>query len=88
VVVSSPQHGETTTFFSSFPLGGIHAWGILLVIPLAFQGIKHQPFSMTQPFAKVSSRPLPKTAGTEDFNVFSRWLNPSCLNSSSPFSSK
>ena len=38
------------TFFSSSPLGGIHAWGILLVIPLAFQGIKHQPFSMTQPF--------------------------------------
>ena len=45
----SHQHGETTTFFSGSPLGGIHAWGILLVIPLAFQGIKHQPFSMTQP---------------------------------------
>ena len=60
--------------------------GAFLVIPLAFQGIKHQPFSMTQPFAKVSSRPLPNTAGTEDFNVFSRWLNPSCLNSSSLFS--
>ena len=24
VVVSSPQHGENTAFFSSFPLGGFH----------------------------------------------------------------
>ena len=24
VVVSSPQHGEKTAFFSSFPLGGLH----------------------------------------------------------------
>ena len=35
--------------FSGFPLGGIHGWGILPVIPLELQGKKHQPFSITQP---------------------------------------
>ena len=25
VAVSSPQHGENTAFFSSFPLGGLHS---------------------------------------------------------------
>jgi len=37
VVVSSPQHGEHTAFFSSFPLGGIHGQSILPVIPLGLQ---------------------------------------------------
>ncbi|WP_302553188.1 hypothetical protein [uncultured Bilophila sp.] len=50
VVVSSPQRGENAAFFSSFPLGGIHSQGILLVVPLGLQGKKHQPFSMVQPF--------------------------------------
>ena len=49
VVVSSPQCDENTAFFSGFPLGGIHGQGIFPVIPLEFQGKKHQPFSMTQP---------------------------------------
>ena len=38
VVVSSPQRGENAAFFSSFPLGGIHSQGILLVVPLGLQG--------------------------------------------------
>ena len=50
MVVSSPQCGEKTAFFSGFPLGGIHGQGILPVIPLELQGKKHQPFSITQPF--------------------------------------
>ena len=32
---------------SSFPVGGLHSWGILLVVPLEFQKIRHQPFPMT-----------------------------------------
>ena len=48
-VVSSPQCGKNTGFFSSFPLGGSHGQGILPVIPLELQGKKHQPFSITQP---------------------------------------
>jgi len=48
VVVSSPQYGENTAFFSGFPLGGIYGQGILPVIPLELQGKKHQPFSITQ----------------------------------------
>ena len=34
VVVSSPQCGQNTAFFSVFPLGGIHSQGILSVNPL------------------------------------------------------
>ena len=49
MVVLSPQHGGNTGFFSSFPVNGLHAWGILLVVSLGFQEIRHQPFSMTQP---------------------------------------
>ena len=45
-----PQHGENTAFLSGFSADGLHNWGILLVIPLELQGIKHQPFPMTQPF--------------------------------------
>ena len=37
VVVSSPQHAETTAFLSGFPIGGIHSQNILLVIPLELQ---------------------------------------------------
>lgn len=40
-------------FFSNFSADGIHVWGILLVIPLKFQEIKHQPFPMTSPLKKV-----------------------------------
>ncbi|WP_302553631.1 hypothetical protein [Bilophila sp.] len=38
MVVSSSQRGEHTAFFSGFPIGGIHAQGLLPVIPLKFQG--------------------------------------------------
>lgn len=38
MVVLSPQYGENTAFFSSFPFGGIYGQGILLAIPLEFQG--------------------------------------------------
>ena len=44
VVASSPQHGENAAFLSSFPLGGIHSQGILPVIPLELQGIRHNHF--------------------------------------------
>ena len=37
VVVSSPQCGENTAFFSGFPLGGIHGSGLLPVIPLELE---------------------------------------------------
>ena len=40
--------------FFSFSAGGPHDWGILLIISLEFQEIKHQPFSMTR-FQVVSS---------------------------------
>ena len=46
VVVSSPQCGENTAFFSCFPLGGSHGQGIFPVIPLELQGKNHQPFSI------------------------------------------
>ena len=41
--------------FFQFSAGGLHDWGILLVIHLEFQEIKHLPFSMTQPFKKALS---------------------------------
>ena len=56
MVVSSPQHGENTAFFSSFPINGIHSQGILQFLPLEFQGKKHQPFSMIQPFVTEEAR--------------------------------
>ena len=49
MVVSSPQCGENTAFFSGFFLGGIYGQGIFPFILLEFQGKKHQPFSITQP---------------------------------------
>ena len=36
--------------FTRFSADGLHNWGILLVIPLELQGIKHQPFPIIQPF--------------------------------------
>ena len=49
MVVFSRQYAENICFFR-FSADGLHDWGILLVIPLEFQEIKHQPFPMTQPF--------------------------------------
>ncbi|WP_302552406.1 hypothetical protein [uncultured Bilophila sp.] len=49
MAVLSPQHGENNGFLSSFSASGLHAWGILSVIPLEFQEIRHQPFPMAQP---------------------------------------
>ena len=46
---------ENIAFFSSFPADGLHDWGILLVTPLEFQEIKHQPFPMAQPREKAST---------------------------------
>ena len=37
VVVSSPQCGENTAFFSGFPFGGSHGSGILPVVPLELE---------------------------------------------------
>ena len=67
VVVSSPQHAETTAFLSGFPIGGIHSQNILLVIPLELQK-KHQPFSMTQPRFNAS-----------DVNILSPNISKNCL---------
>ena len=53
MVISSPQHGENTAFFSSFSLGGLYGWDILLVILFELQGKRHQPFSMIQPFSML-----------------------------------
>ena len=52
------QYVENTGFFSNFSAGGRHDGGTLLVIPLEFQEIKHQPFPMAQPSEKFG-------AGTE-----------------------
>ena len=49
MVVLSRQYAEKYMLFLQFSAGGLHGWGILLVIPFEFQEIKHQPFSMTQP---------------------------------------
>ncbi|WP_302551763.1 hypothetical protein, partial [uncultured Bilophila sp.] len=46
------QYTENICFFSNLSAGGLCDWGILLVIPLEFQGKGHQPFSMAQPKAK------------------------------------
>ena len=43
------QYAEKRDFFSSFSADGLHDGGTLLVMPLEFQEIKHQPFPMTQP---------------------------------------
>ena len=53
MAVLSRQYAEKYMLFLQFSAGGLHGWGILLVIPFEFQEIKHQPFSMTQPFKKV-----------------------------------
>ena len=57
MVILPPQHGENAAFLSSFPVVGIHSWGILLVIPLGLQGKKHRPFFMVQP--KIKYQPFP-----------------------------
>ena len=50
MVVLFHQYTENIYFLSNFSVGGLHDWGILLVISLEFQEVKHQPFSMTQPW--------------------------------------
>ena len=45
MVVLFQQYVENTGFFSTFSAGGRRDGGTLLVIPLEFQEIKHQPFS-------------------------------------------
>ena len=57
MVVLFYQYIENIYFFQFFA-GGLHDWGILLVISLEFQEIKHQPFSMTQPNLKFKMRSL------------------------------
>ena len=49
MAVLSSQHGGNTAFFSNLSTDGLHDGGTLLVVPLEFQEIKHQPFPMTQP---------------------------------------
>ena len=49
------QYAEKRDFFSSFSADGLHDGGTLLVIPLEFQEIKHQPFPMAQPREKAST---------------------------------
>ena len=49
------QYAENRDFFSNFSADGLHDGGTLLVIPLEFQEIKHQPFPMAQPREKAST---------------------------------
>jgi len=49
MLVLSWQYAEKHMLFLQFSAGGLHGWGILLVISLEFQEIKHQPFFMAQP---------------------------------------
>ena len=49
MVVLFQQHAKNRDFFSSFSADGLHDGGTLLVMPLEFPEIKHQPFPMTQP---------------------------------------
>ena len=49
MVVLFQQYVENTGFFSTFSAGGRRDGGTLLVIPLEFQEIEHQPLSMAQP---------------------------------------
>ena len=51
MVVLFQQYAENKGFFSNLSAGGLHDWGVL-VIPLEFQEIKHQPFPMAQPNEK------------------------------------
>ena len=53
MVVLFQQYVENTGFFSTFSAGGRRDGGTLLVIPLEFQEIEHQPFSMAQPKRKM-----------------------------------
>ena len=39
-----------TAIFFQFSADGLHDWGLLLVVSLESQEIRHQPFSMVQPF--------------------------------------
>ncbi|WP_302551336.1 hypothetical protein [uncultured Bilophila sp.] len=79
MVVLSRQYAEKYMLFLQFSAGGLHDWGILLVIHLEFQEIKHQPFSMTQPFKKTSKGRMspqgfhaaPTGIGTPSFFRFS-----------------
>ena len=48
-VVLFSQYDETIDFLSNLFRWRLHDWGILSVIPLKFQEIKHQPFPMAQP---------------------------------------
>ena len=52
MVVLFQQDAENRDFFSSFSADGLHDGRTLLVIPLEFQEIKHQPFPMAQPNEK------------------------------------
>ena len=51
MVVLFQQDAENRGFFSNLSASGLHDWGVL-VIPLEFQEIKHQPFPMAQPNEK------------------------------------
>ena len=55
MVVLFQQYVENTGFFSNFSAGGRHDGGTLLVIPLEFQEIEHQPFPYGTAFGKVRS---------------------------------
>ena len=51
MVVLFQQDAENRGFFSNLSASGLRDWGVL-VIPLEFQEIKHQPFPMAQPNEK------------------------------------
>ena len=52
-VVSSPQHGENTAFFSSLSVRRLYGLGALPVIPLGLEKRKRLPFPEIRPFSIV-----------------------------------
>ena len=76
MVVLSRQYTEKYMLFLQFSAGGLHDWGILLVIPLEFQEIKHQPLPMAQP--RKGRRAVP--GGIRPFDDFLK--NSFCISDS------
>jgi len=53
MVILFQQYAENRDFFPNFSADGLHNWDTLLVIPLKFQEIKHQPYTLTEPKNKI-----------------------------------
>ena len=71
MVVLFHQYTENTRFFSNLSVDGLCDWGILLVIPLEFQGNKASTVFYDTAFRfGLSSRPEEGKARDEGLLVF------------------